>query len=419
MVKAVMLLIDRNESQCNQTLITGGSTFMTSNSKIDNKLVQSGRPPRVEGRHVNMPIELGSTMVFDRLEAFEAAKDRRYENGTLYYGRYGTAASYQLENMLAELEGATGVSLTSSGVSAITMALMAFVKPGAHLLAADNLYGNTRNFCEMALKPLGIEVEYFDSMIGDGVPGLIRDNTCAIIFEAPGTGTFEVPDIPAIATAARSKGVISLLDGTWATPVFCQPLSLGVDVLIYSASKYIIGHSDSMMGVIAASNAEINQKIRKMAYVYGEKPGSQEIFLALRGLRTLQMRMERVNNSGIEIASWLQDQPQVKRIIHPAFADCPGHENWKRDFTGAAGLFSVVFHPCSDEQIRDFINALHHFGIGVSWGGYESLVLPVKPHRTATTWDEPGKLVRLNIGFEDPDSLKADLAAALTHLNEG
>lgn len=385
-------------------------------SKNADDLVQLGRPDRKDGRQVNMPLELGSTVVFDTLAAFEEARDARYDSGTLYYGRYGNEASFKLESMLATLERAEDVTLTSSGVAAITMALMTFARPGSHLLVADHVYGNTRSFCEGVLTNMGIEVSYFDPMIGAGISGLVRDNTCAIMFEAPGSGTFEVPDIPAIANAARAAGVPSILDSTWATPIFCRALELGVDIVVASMSKYLSGHSDCMMGMIA-SNASHTADIRKTTFAFGDKTGGQEVFLALRGLRTLKMRMEYFDQAGREIASWLSHQPQVKKILHPAFESCPGHKQWVRDFSGAAGLFGVIFHSCSDDQVRAFVDALHHFGIGVSWGGYESLVLPVKPQRSANTWTEDDQLIRFNIGLEDIDNLKADLAAALPILN--
>lgn len=385
-------------------------------SNIADDLVQLGRPERVDGRHVNMPLELGSTVVFDTLAEFEAAKDARYDTGTMYYGRYGNAASFKLESMLADLEEAGGVTLTSSGVAAITMALLTFARPGSHLLVADHVYGNTRSFCDTVLARMDVEIEYFDPMIGAGVADLLRETTCALMFEAPGSGTFEVPDIPAIATAARASGVPSILDGTWATPIFCKPLRLQVDVVVASMSKYLSGHSDCMMGMIA-STSTYAEAIRKTAMAIGDKTGGQEVFLALRGLRTLKMRMEHFDKVGRAMAAWFAEQPQVKTVLHPAFESCPGHANWARDFSGSSGLFGVVFHPCSDNQIRAFVEALHHFGIGVSWGGYESLVLPVSPQRSAGTWPEDGQLVRFNIGLEELATLQADLTAALPLLN--
>lgn len=379
-------------------------------------LVQDGRPDRIEGRHVNMPIELGSTMVFDTLAEFEAARDARYRSGTMYYGRYGNAAVYKLEQILARLEGADAVTLTSSGVAAITTTLMALTHPGSHVLVADNVYGNTRAFCDGLLTQQEVEVEYFDPMIGADIANLIQKNTTTIMFESPGSGTFEMPDIAAIASTARARGIPTVLDNTWGTPVFVRPLALGVDIVVYSASKYISGHSDCMLGV-TASNATYAERIRKTVMQIGDKTGGQEILLALRGLRTLKIRLEHIDHAGRKMANWLDKQPQVKTVLHPAMASCPGHENWKRDFTGAGGLFGAIFHTTSDNAVRAFVDALHHFGIGVSWGGYESLVLPVVPIRTATAWTEPGQLVRFNIGLEDIDSLKADLTAALPLLD--
>ncbi|MEM7259085.1 MAG: cystathionine beta-lyase [Pseudomonadota bacterium] len=380
-------------------------------------LVSSGRPARKEARHVNLPIELGSTMVFDTMDAFEAARDNRYQSGTMFYGRYGNEASYQLENVLAELEGAAGVTLTSSGVAAISLTLQSLVNPGDHLLVADNVYGNTRAFCERVLPAQQVDVEFFDAATGAQVSELFRSNTAAVMFEAPGTGTFEFPDIQGIATAAREASVVSVLDGTWATAIFCQPLALGVDVLVYSGSKYICGHSDCMFGVIASAQQQHHDDIRHSVMSYGDKIGSHEVFLALRGLRTLELRMQTVNQSGLTIAKWFAQQPQVLQVLHPALPDCPGHEYWKQYCSGSAGLFGVVFTPVSDERINRFVEALHHFGIGVSWGGYESLVLPVKPVRTATQWQHQGQLVRFNIGFESTESLIEDIQSAITLLS--
>ncbi len=390
-----------------------------TDSEIKDSLVQTGRPDRVEGRQVNMPVELGSTMVFDTLAAFEAARAARYRPGTLYYGRYGNAACFKLEDALADLEAASIVTLTSSGVAAITLTLMELMAPGTHLLVGDNVYGNTRAFCDSVLTKQNVAIEYFDPMIGGDVAALFRSNTAAVMFEAPGSGTFEICDTPAITQVCKAHGVTSVFDGTWATPIFCRPLELGIDVLVYSASKYVSGHSDCMLGVIACSDADLAMRIRKCVMAVGDKTGGQEVMLALRGLRTLELRMNAIEAAGRHVAGWLAQQPQVKRLLHPAFESCPGHAFWKRDYRGAAGLFGVVFHPCADDDLRAFVDALHHFGIGVSWGGYESLVLPVKPVRVARHWDEPGALVRFSIGLEDTQTLIDDLAAALPLLKTG
>lgn len=387
---------------------------MTS-SKVSDVLVQAGRPPRTEGRPVNMPVEAGSTMVFDTMAAFEAARDARYRSGTIYYGRYGTPAVHALEDALCALDGADGCVLTSSGVAAITCTLMALVTAGDHLLVADNIYGNTRAFCETMLAGQGVEVTFFDPMIGAEVKDVFRPNTRALMFEAPGSGTFETPDIPAIAGACRAANILSVIDATWPTPLFCQPLALGVDVVVASGSKYLNGHSDGMIGTVTGTGQTI-QRIRKAVMTIGDKPGGQEVSLALRGLRTLKLRMDHVDMAGREIARWLGDQDACLRVLHPAFESCPGHAFWKRDFTGAAGLFGVMLRARDMASVHRFADALQHFGIGVSWGGYESLVLPVTPVRTASRWSEEGHLVRFNIGLDDLDTLKDDLRQALPKL---
>lgn len=387
-----------------------------SDAKHADLLVEMGRPEKSEGRNVNMPVEMGSTMVFDTMDAFNAARDARYDSGTIYYGRYGNPPVYALESALAALDGADGCVLTSSGVAAITCTLMAVLETGDHLLVADNIYGNTRNFCDTMLPRQGVQVTYFDPMIGAAVADLFQDNTRALMFEAPGTGTFEVPDIPAIAQACRDRDIVSVIDATWPTPLFCKPLSLGVDVVVTSGSKYLNGHSDAMIGTITG-NGSLLQSIRKTVMTIGDKPGGQEVALSLRGLRTLKLRMEHVDTAGRDMAGWLAGQPQTLKVLHPALESCPGHAHWKRDFTGAAGLFGVLFRAASEASVTRFVEALAHFGIGVSWGGYESLVLPVTPKRTATEWTEPGHLVRFNIGLDDLDTLKEDLAQALPHLD--
>ncbi len=382
---------------------------------LANALAHLGRGPAVAGRAINLPIEQSSTLLFDRLAEFEAAREDRYSQGTLYYGRYGNQASFALERMMAALEGGHGCVSVSAGLPAVTLALMAAAKAGSHVLVADNVYLPTRGFCDTVLARYGAEIEYFDPMIGAGLATLMRPETSAVMFEAPGSGTFEVPDIPAIARVARDGGAVSILDGTWATPVFCRPLQLGVDVVVHSGSKYIGGHADAMIGFIVCNEATY-ELMRRMVLAFGDRAGSQDVFLALRGLRTLELRMKQVQEAGLTVARWLGAQPQVRKLLHPAFADCPGHEHWRRDFGGAAGLFGVLFRPCSDAQLHAFVDALAMFSVGVSWGGFESLVLPVAPLRTATPWSEAGRLVRFSIGHEDPDSLIADIAQALPQL---
>lgn len=382
---------------------------------IQDVLARHGRATGGSGRLVNLPIEQGSTLLFDDVAAFESARASRYEHGTLYYGRYGTPARFALEAMMAELEGAEGCTATSSGVTAVGLALMSALKAGDHVLVADNVYHNTRAFADHVLTRFGVEVDYFDPMIGEAVAGRMRPHTAAVFFEAPGSGTFEVPDIPAVSAAARAHRAVSILDGTWATPVFCRPLALGVDMVVHSGSKYIGGHSDTMIGFLTC-NAATWQQARHMAMTFGERPGALDVTLSLRGLRTLEMRMRHAQEAGLTVARWLSEQPEVLRVLHPAFPDCPGHAHWARDFSGAAGLFSIVLRPSPEEKVRAFIDGLSLFGIGASWGGYESLVLPMVPHRTATSWTEQGPVVRFSIGNESVESLIADIAAGLRRL---
>lgn len=382
---------------------------------LSNALTHLGRGPAADGRSVNLPIHQSSTLLFDTLGAFEAAREARYDQGVLYYGRYGNPASFALEGMMAALEGGHGCISVSAGLTAVTLALMGAAKAGDHVLVADNVYEPTRGFCDRVFARYGVEVGYFDPMIGEAIADLMQENTAAVMFEAPGSGTFEVPDIPAIAAAAREHGAISILDGTWATPVFCRPLQLGVDVVVHSGSKYIGGHADAMIGFIVC-NAATYEPMRRMALAFGDRAGSQDVFLSLRGLRTLEMRMRHVQDAGMAVASWLADRPEVLTVLHPAFPDCPGHEHWRRDFRGASGLFSVLFKPCGDEQLHAFVDGLAMFGVGVSWGGFESLVLPVKPNRTARPWTTEGRLIRFSIGHEDTESLIDDLSQALPRL---
>ena len=389
---------------------------MDSN-KLSDALVHLGRNSGISKGSVNLPVFQSSTILFDTLADFEYARDHRYECGTLYYGRYGHPASFELEKMMAELEGGDSAITVSSGLAAITISLMAVAKAGTHVLVADNVYSPTRAFCDNVLVRYGVEVSYFDSMIGKDISTLFKENTAAVMYEAPVSGTFEVPDIPAISAATRAHGALSILDATWATPVFCQPLQLGVDVVVHSGSKYIGGHADLMIGFIVCQS-HLYEPLRKMALAFGEKAGATDVSLALRGLRTLEMRMQHHYSHGLIVATWLAEQPIVKKVLHPALTSCPGHENWKRDFSGAGGLFSVIFDTPDTNKVRAFVDSLKLFSIGLSWGGFESLVLPVNPKasRTASNWETTGSLVRFNIGNENTDSLIDDLKQALQNL---
>ena len=381
--------------------------------KTDTRIVEGGRRKEWTGALVNPPVYRASTMLFDNVAALHSASAKI---GTFYYGRHGGPTSWALEEALTELEpGAVGTRLFPSGVAAIAAALLAVVGPGDELLMVDTAYGPTRHFCDDLLKRLGVVTRYYDPLIGGGIEALISDKTRAIFLESPGSLTFEIQDVPAICEVAKRHDLVTLLDNTWATPVLFPAIAAGVDVAILACTKYVGGHSDVMLGSVT-SNEKCWHRVAQTARSLGQCASPDDAFLALRGLRTLGVRLRQHEQSGMKIARWLADQPQVAGILHPAFPSCPGHEIWRRDFTGAAGLFSFVLAGGSEEARTRLVDSLTHFGIGFSWGGYESLVLPVDPQsvRTATDVQWEGPIVRLSIGFEDPDDLIADLARGLS-----
>jgi cystathionine beta-lyase len=383
------------------------------------RLAQAGRRaewtgvPGQPGGIVSPPVWRASTILYDDVAHLRAATTNTHER--LFYGRKGTPTAWSLADALTEMEpGADGTMLFPSGVAAIGCALMGVLRPGDQLLMVDAAYDPTRNFCEQVLKPFGVETVYYDPCIGAGIADLIADNTRAIFLESPGSLTFEVQDIPAIVAAAQARGVVTLIDNTWATPLFLPALSLGVDISILACTKYIVGHSDVMMGSVTA-NAALFPQIRQMAYLFGQMTSPDDAWLAARGLRTLGVRLAQHQASALTIATWLDAQADVARVLHPALPDCPGHALWARDFAGSSGLFSFVLKGGDEKARAALIDGLAHFGIGYSWGGFESLALPVDParYRSATRWEAEGPVVRLSIGLEDPADLIADLAAGL------
>lgn len=379
------------------------SVFM----KAKTKFTQIGRDPFNHGRLVNPPPMRGSTVLFKDFAEYKKA--RAGTLGTATYGRYGNYITEKLCADLCEMFGAEGVILTGCGNSAFATTLIALLSAGDHVLMVDSVYDPTRNFCENELKRLGVEVTYYDPRLNSGIESLVQKNTKVIYAESPGSLSFEVQDIPAIAKIAHQHGAKLVVDNTWGTPLLCDPFALGADVWLASASKYLSGHSDLLMGLVCA-NKESWPAIKRAHKSIGANAGSEEIYLMSRGLRTLGVRLPAHEAAAIEIAKWLQQQPEVTRILHPAFESCPGHEFWKRDFNGSNGLFAFTTKELSEKQIAAFVDSLHHFGMGYSWGGYESLILPlwVDSIRTATTPPE-GQLFRVHIGLEDIDDLKADL----------
>jgi cystathionine beta-lyase len=369
------------------------------------QLVEGGRRKEWRGRLVNVPIERASTILFDSVAELNGSKP---ELGEYRYGLQGTATQWALSEALTELEaGAAGTALYSSGLAAITTPLLVLLSPGDELLAPDNVYGPTRKFCDTILKRLGIRTRYYDPLVGRGIDALTGDTTRAILLESPGSLTMEVQDVPGICSVARERGIVTLLDNTWATPLLFPAIAAGVDVTILAATKYVGGHADVMLGAATATERFFDQ-IQTASWDLGHSVSPDDAWLGSRGLRTMGLRLRQHERSALEVAHWLKQQPQVGRVLHPALPDCPGHEFWKRDFKGSSGLFSFELKGNREA----FVDALELFGIGYSWGGYESLVLPVDPYRTVTR-PPAENLVRLHVGLEDPDDLIADLNAAL------
>jgi cysteine-S-conjugate beta-lyase len=373
---------------------------------IDTRVVTAGRDPESYHGFVNPPVYHASTVLYPSAEDFLAHR-ARYQ-----YGRRGTPTTEALEGALAELEGpqCAGVSLLPSGLAAISTALLSVVKAGDHVLVTDSAYGPTRNFCEQILKRLGVATSYFDPQLGTEIGELFLPNTRAVYLESPGSLSFEMQDVSAIAKVAREKGALVLMDNTWATPLYFRPLDHGVDLAIQAGTKYLGGHSDVMLGTVSA-NATAVAALKNTVRLTGLCEGPDDVYLGLRGVRTLSVRLERHFKSGIAVARWLEQRPEVLRLLHPALPSHPGHALWKRDFSGASGLFSMVLKPVPQKAVYAFLDTLTLFGIGASWGGYESLAIPFDcaPIRSATRWAPGGPTVRFHIGLEAVEDLLADL----------
>jgi cystathionine beta-lyase len=379
----------------------------------DTRLVTGGRDPFAYHGFVNPPVYHASTVLYPTA-ADLAAHRSRYQ-----YGRRGTPTSEALEGALAELEGprCAGVALLPSGLAAISTALLAVLRAGDHILVSDGVYRPTRIFCNGVLKRLGVETTYYDPLLGAAIASLFRPNTRAVFTEAPGSQSFEMQDIPAIAAVAHAHDALVLTDNTWATPLFFAALEKGVDLSIQAGTKYIGGHSDVMLGTVSA-NAATWPKLRETMFTMGLCVGPDDMYLGLRGLRTLAVRLARHQESAFAVARWLAGRPEVLRVLHPGLPGDPGHAIWRRDFTGASGLFSVVLKPVPEPAVHAFLDALELFGMGFSWGGYESLVImfDCAEYRTATRWEPGGPALRLHIGLESVPDLIADLESGFAAL---
>jgi cystathionine beta-lyase len=377
------------------------------------RAVLAGRDPAAQHGFINMPAYRGSTVLYPSMDALMHRRNR------YTYGTRGTPTTESLENAWSDISGAAGTVLLPSGLAACVLALMSCLKSGDHLLVTDSVYSPTRNFCDTVLQRFGVEVTYYDPLIGSGISKLMKPNTKVVFTEAPGSQTFEMQDIPALSAAAHAGGAALLMDNTWATPFFFPPHERGVDIAIEAGTKYLGGHSDLLMGLVSA-NAEYFPRLRRDFDSMAICAGPDDVFLALRGLRTMRLRLSEQEGAALEMARFLEQRPEVKKVLHPALPSFEGHTIWKRDFLGSTGLFSVVLNPVPQSAVAAMLDGLKLFGMGYSWGGFESLIIPFdcKNYRTATTFDPGGPCLRLQIGLEDAADLKADLEAGLARLTQ-
>lgn len=377
------------------------------------KLAHAGREPSEQFGFVNTPIYRGSTVVYPTVAALEA----RHHSARFTYGTYGTPTTEALEKAWSEIAGAAGTALTPSGLAAIALALLTALAAGDHVLVTDSAYEPTRNFCEGFLRRMGVETTYYDPLVGGDIERLMRPNTRAVLVEAPGSQSFEMQDIPAIADVAHARGACVIMDNTWATPLFFPPHERGVDLAIEAGTKYLSGHSDLLLGLVSA-NAQWYRPLRKTFNLFSMCAGPEDVFLALRGLRSMDLRLREAERQGLALARWLQARPEVSRVLHPALEDDPGHKIWKRDFAGSSGLFSVILKPASKAAVAALLDNLELFGMGYSWGGFESLVIPFdcSNYRTATSWNPEGPALRFSVGLEDIEDLKEDLDKGFARL---
>ena len=380
-------------------------------TRIDTQLAHAGGDP--EDRHgaVNPPVYRMSTILFPTLAEFQASRNPAVRFDQVLYGQLGTPTTFALEQAIAAIEGGYRATLLPSGLAAVTAALQALLSHGDHLLMVDTAYPSTRRFCDRTLARYGVATTYYDPLIGDGIRALIRPNTRVVFLESPGSMTFEVQDVPAMARVAHECGLTVMMDNTWASPYFFPAIAHGVDISIQAVTKYIGGHADVMMGSITTTEP-LYHRVRSAVAELGFCVSSDDAYLALRGLRTLGVRLDRHYKSALRVAEWLRTRSDVARVRYPALPEDAGHAIWKRDFRGASGLLGVELMP---RPIDVVLNKLRLFRMGVSFGGYESLAIPVDPTsvRTATKWTTEGPYVRLHVGLEDPDDLIADLEQAL------
>lgn len=383
-----------------------------SKVQFETRVTRVGRDEALSQGLVSIPPYRGSTVLFNTVADLQKASGHRA------YGRWGTPTNRALEAALADLEDGANAMLTPSGLSAITIALLASVKPGDHILVTDSVYPPTRSFCETVLKALGVTTTYYPPLIGAGIQALLQPSTTVVFTESPGSGTFEVQDIPAICAAAHAAGARVLMDNTWSTALNFPALRHGVDLSIHSLTKYVVGHSDALLGVIVARDRDVYRQVRGFHGAMGITVSPDDAFLGLRGLRTLSVRLRQHQEGALTVTQWLRQHPLVREVLYPALPGAPGHDLWKRDFNGASGLFGLVLKPASDAAVAAMLDGMRHFGMGFSWGGFESLILHVKPasYRISTPVAEGDVCLRVHVGLEHPQDLIADLDAGLSRL---
>ena len=386
--------------------------------KDETLIIRAGRHPHDNHGAVNPPVYHASTILADSLADYEQkSRERVADKPGTYYGRFGTPTTLALEEAVAALEGGYKAHVYPSGLAACSGALLAFLSAGDNVLMTDSVYGPTRSLANGLLKRFGVSTTFYDPLIGAGIEALIQPNTKVIYLESPGSLTFEVQDVPAITGVAHRRGVTTIIDNTWGTPFYFKPFEHGVDVSVQAATKYIVGHSDAMLGIVTA-NKEHWLRLRATTNELGQSAGPDDVYLAQRGLRTMAVRLKQHWETGVLLAEWIARQPEVQRVLHPALPGDPGHALWRRDFRGACGLFGVVLKPVKHEAFAAMIDGLELYGIGASWGGYESLVVPFVPQklRSATQWPDPGPCFRIHAGLEHIDDLIADMEAGFKRL---
>ncbi|MEZ9472356.1 cystathionine beta-lyase [Vibrio lentus] len=384
------------------------------------KLITAGRDKKWTNGVVNPPVQRASTVVFNTVEEKRKATVNR-ANKTLFYGRRGTTTHFAFQDAMVEVEGGAGCALYPCGTAAISNAILSFVETGDHILMVDTCYEPTRDFCDTIMKKMGVETTYYEPTIGEGIQDLIKPNTKVLFTESPGSVTMEVQDVPTLARTAHEHDIIVMLDNTWAAGVNFSPFDFGVDISIQAATKYIVGHSDVMLGT-AVANEKCWDQLREQSYLMGQCVSPDDAYLGLRGIRTLDVRLRQHAESSLKVAKWLETRPEVDHVRHPALESCPGHEFFKRDFTGGNGLFSFVLKNSNTKATTALLDGMTHFSMGYSWGGFESLILANEPSsfdslRTVANPNFEGTLIRVHIGLEDVDDLIADLEAGLERYN--